>query len=220
MDTLISNEKYSQYYKRIRLVYQRPEIKASLEVILSVFAVTILILAAIRPTLTNIASLQKKIEDQVVLNKKAENKIAELFKAQSQLSEYATQIRLFDLAIPNDFSYFQIAGRIEFLANKNGVSVESISMPGIKAFGENKPKTEWAKNLLVKNDANIIQPEVSFVVVGKPESVLKMITDIENMDNLTMIKNITFSKQLTKVGDPELLKAVGQIYFYFYETEK
>lgn len=217
MDTLITNEKYSQYYKKIRLVYQRPEIKASLEVILSVFAVIILIFAAIRPTLTNIATLQKKIADQIILNKKAENKIAELFKAQSQLSEFGNQIKLFDSAIPDNYSYFQMAGRLEYLATQNGVTLENINMPGIKTFGPDSPKTEWANDLLKKNASNIFQPDVNFTITGKPEAVIKMISDLENMDTLTMINNITFSKELTKIGEPEILKAAGKIYFYFYE---
>ena len=40
---LINNEKYALYYQRIGLIYQRPEVKASLEIILSVFMVTVLI---------------------------------------------------------------------------------------------------------------------------------------------------------------------------------
>jgi len=68
MASILNNEKYSLYFQKVSLMYKRPEIRASLEVILSVFTITILIFAAIRPTLTNIVSLQKKIEDQEVIN--------------------------------------------------------------------------------------------------------------------------------------------------------
>ena len=108
---LINNEKYSLLYQRINLIYQKPEIKASLEVILSVFTVTVLIFAAIRPTLTNIASLQKKIEDLNTFNIKADNKIAQVFNAQTQLNTYRDKLRLFDEAVPDNFSYYDMAGR-------------------------------------------------------------------------------------------------------------
>ena len=110
---LINNEKYSLFYQRISLIYQRPEVKASLEVILSVFTVTLLIFAAIRPTLANVASLQKKVEDLDSVNKKADNKIAQVFAAQADINKFQDKLHLFDEAIPNEFSYYDMAGRIE-----------------------------------------------------------------------------------------------------------
>ena len=63
-------------------MYQRPEIKASVEIILSVFTVAGLLLLAIRPTLATVATLQKKIEDQQVVNRRLEAKISQLVNAQ------------------------------------------------------------------------------------------------------------------------------------------
>ena len=217
MAGIISNEKYSLYYQRIGLIYQRPEIKASLEVILSVFTVMILIFAAIRPTLTNITSLQKKIDDQEILNKKAENKIAELFNAQTQLNEYQDKLNLFDSAIPNTYSYYDMAARIEYLANKFGVAAETVSMPGIKLFGQGKPPDTWASKLLNKDTSNIMAAGVTFTVTGNSQNVINMISEIENIDRLTMLKSVTFSKEVGKVGTAGSLKAAGQIYFYFYQ---
>lgn len=217
MAGIISNEKYSLYYQRIGLIYQRPEVKASLEVILSVFTVAILIFAAIRPTLTNITSLQKKIDDQEVLNKKAENKITQLFNAQTQLSNYQDQLSLYDEAVPDTFSYFDMAGRIEFLAKKYGLNVDTLTMPGTKLFGNGKPSGDWGTKLLTKDANNLTQIGVTFSVSGNPQNIVKMMTDIENMDRVTVLKNIVFSKEPGKTSGSDILKASGQIYFYIYQ---
>jgi hypothetical protein len=217
MSGIISNEKYSLYYQRIGLVYQRPEVRASLEVILSVFTISILIFAAIRPTLTNITSLQKKIDDQEIMNRKADNKIKELFEAQNQLNEYQDKLALYDDAVPNDFTYYSMAARIQYLANKNGVTVETINMPGIKLFGTGIPNSNLATKLLNKDQANIVSAGITFSILGSPQNVTNMITDIENVDRLAMFKSITLTKEVGKAGEAPVLKAAGQIYFYFYK---
>ncbi len=214
---LINNERYSLLYQRINLIYQKPEIKASLEVILSVFTVTILIFAAIRPTLTNIASLQKKIEDLNSFNIKADNKIAQVFNAQTQLNTYRDKLRLFDEAVPDNFSYYDMAGRIEVLAKKNGLTAQTISMPGIKLFGTSKPVGDWAQKLTAKDQNNIIQMNVSFAVSGPPKNVKAFLIELENMDRLALLNSVVLSTEPGTVQGTQTLKANGQIYFYFYQ---
>jgi hypothetical protein len=176
-----------------------------------------LIFAAIRPTLTNITSLQKKIDDQEILNKKAENKIAELFNAQTQLNQYQDKLGLFDTAVPDIYSYYDMAGRIEYLANKFGVVSETVSMPGAKLFGQGKPLGTWATKLLTKDASNIVSAGVTFSIIGSPQNVISMISKIENMDRLTRLKSVVLTKEISKVGTTGVLRADGQIYFYFYQ---
>lgn len=216
MAGIISNEKYSLYYQRIGLIYQRPEVKASLEVILSVFTVTLLIFAAIRPTLTNIATLQKKIDDQEVLNKKADNKITQLFNAQTQLSNYQNQLPLFDSAVPDNYSYYDVVARLEYVAKTNGVKVESVNIPGVKLYGMGKPGGDWGTKLLAKDSASLLTAPVQFTISGNPQNVVKTVADLENLDRVTQLKSISFSKEPGATSGTEVLKAQGQIVFYFY----
>ncbi len=213
---LINNEKYSLYYQRIGLIYQRPEVKASLEVILSVFMVMILILAAIRPTLTNIAVLQKKIEDLESVNKKADNKIAQIYNAQKQLDIFQNQLRLFDGAVPDKFSYQSMAGRIELLARRNNLSVQSIALPGIRLFGTGKGMGEWSAKLLTKDATNIVKSSVSFVVSGSPTNIRSFLTEIENLDRVAFLERVAISSEVGRAEKASSLRVTGQISFYFY----
>ncbi|KKT40025.1 hypothetical protein A3K29_01405 [Candidatus Collierbacteria bacterium RIFOXYB2_FULL_46_14] len=213
---LINNEKYSLFYQRISLIYQRPEVKASLEVILSVFTVTLLIFAAIRPTLANVASLQKKVEDLDSVNKKADNKIAQVFAAQADINKFQDKLHLFDEAIPNEFSYYDMAGRIELIARRFGLTVQTVSVPGVRVFGNGKGFGDWSLKILTKNPSNIIQTGVSFTVTGDPTNIDGFLNEMENLDRLAILDSITLSSEPTTTKGIKTIKANGLVYFYFY----
>lgn len=213
---LLSNEKYSLYYQKIGLIYQRPEIKASLEIILSVFVVTLLVFTAIRPTLTNIAALQKRIDDLESVNKKADNKIAQVFNSQNQLSTFQDKLRLFDEAVPDKFSYYGMAGRVELLARKNGLSIQTVSMPGIRLFGKGKGVGEWSTKTLVRNADKIVKSSVSFTVSGDPKRVRVFLEEVENMDRLASLENVVMSTEIGQANKTLSLRVTAEISFYFY----
>jgi len=218
MAGILSNEKYSLYFQRVSLMYKRPEIRASLEVILSVFTITILIFAAIRPTLTNIVSLQKRIEDQEVINKKADNKIVQLLNAQNQLNTFRSKLRLFDEAVPDNFSYIDSSLRLEYVAKKNNLILDSLVFPGISLLGEGKTGGEWTTKL-IKPSANVLSNQLTFSVRGKPEDVIIFLKDIENMDRLVLLNSVSLTKQIGLTRAEDSLNATGQMTFYFY-TDK
>ena len=92
ISNILNNEKYARYYHRFGAIYERPEIKASLEVVFSVFMISVLIFLAIRPTLTNLAALQKKIADKEATSIKADKKLAQLFSSTEQLETYSANL--------------------------------------------------------------------------------------------------------------------------------
>lgn len=218
MARLLDNERYSRYYQRLSMVYQTPEVKASLEVILSVFMVSVLIFAAIRPTLTNIASLQKKIDDQEALDSKADKKIAQLFSARSQLDDYQDRLPLFDRAVGKKVSFYDPASRVEVLAAKNNLSIDGMVIPGSEVWGSGKATGDWSGKLVKKESDGSMVSDVSLVVYGTPAEVRKFLIDVENMDKLTMIKNVVFLKETGQLKGTGRLKVSIQIQFYFYEN--
>lgn len=219
MAGLISNEKYSLYFQKVGLLYKRPEVRASLEVILSVFTITILIFVAIRPTLTNIATLQKKIEDQEIVNKKADNKIVQLLSAENQLKTFQNSLILFDAAVPDNFSYVDSARRLEYLAKSNNLTLDSLSLSGITLLGNGKIKGDWANKIMQPTGNNTLLDPVLFTVSGKPQNIITFLKEIENMDRLVGLNNVSLAKQVGLTNIEDSLKATGQMTFYFY-TEK
>ncbi len=217
---IVNNERYARYYHKLGVVYERPEVKASLEVIFSVFMVVLLIFAAIRPTLTNLTALQKRIADKESLNVKADKKISQLFTAQEQLSQFSTYLNLYDNAVPQKFSYVDQLGRVEKLAREIGLDVDSISVPGIILFGEGKGVGEWSTKLLKPDVDKIITTPVNFQVSGKPKQIRDFLVQIEAMDRLTTIKSVNLVKESGTAKGSEKIRASGQINFYVLSSNK
>ncbi len=217
---IINNERYAKYYHQIGMIYERPEIKASLEVIFSVFMIVLLIFAAIRPTLTNLAALQKRITDKESINTKADKKISQLFSAQQQLDQFALDLSLYDSAVPEKFSYVDQLGRIEYLVRSNNLEVDSMSIPGIVLFGEGKGVGEWSTRLLKPDTERMIVSAVDFQVTGKPKNIRDFLVQLEEMDRLTTIKNVNLVKEVGSTKGSEKIRASGQVNFYVLNSTK
>ncbi len=220
MASILSNGKYSLYFQKVNLMYRRPEIKASLELILSVFTVAILVFAAIRPTLANIVTLQKKIADQEIVNKKADNKISQLINAQNQLNTLGDGLRLFNEAVPDDFTYTDVAKRLEYVAKTNNLFIESLSFSGIALQNGTKTKGDWLDKIAKPNANNILPNQMSFAINGKPQNVFAFLKEVENMDRLGALNNVSLSTLVGANKIEDSLKATGQITFYFYTEKK
>ena len=216
---LINNEKYARYYHKLGVIYERPEMRASVEIIFSVFMVLLLIFTAIRPTLTNLVALQKRIADKESLDVKADKKIAQLFRSQEQLEQYKNSLRLYDSAVPDGFLYTQMIGRLEHTARKSGVLVENLSAPGIKIVGEGKPKGEWSTKLLEPDKEKLVTIPVDFQISGKPDQVRSFLIDVENMDRLTVVKSVNLIKESESTRGSEKIRASGQVNFYAYMSQ-
>lgn len=216
MASIISNEKYSLYTQKIRLLYKRPEIRASVEIILSIFTIIILVMAAIRPTLVNITTLQKKIADQEVIIKKADNKISQLINAQKQLTAFSSNLQLFDNAVPDGFSYADSAKRIEYMALLHNLNLDTVSFSGIGINEGTAKNSDWIEKVEKPSATNIVLDKVNFTVNGKPNNVILFLKDIEGIDRLVQIDSISLSKQIGQFATDDTLKATGQLAFYFY----
>jgi hypothetical protein len=220
MAGLLNSERYTKYYKNLTLMYQRPEVRAPLEVILSVVMVAVLISLAIRPTLSNIVGLQKKIADQETVDVKADKKIAQLFNAQSQLSEYSDKLILYDRAVADKLSYFDIVSRMEILTKRNNLLIDQISAPGSQIYGSSKTTEEWMGKVAKKEADGSISLDVNISVYGLPKDIRNFLGEVENMDRLSMIRNVLLSKEKQSSKEGDKLKATLQIRFYFYDKDK
>ena len=214
---------YAAYYQKASALYQRPQVRASLEIILSVFTVSLLILFAIRPTLTNVASLQKKIEDQEVVLKKADIKLGQLIRAEGQLSENQNRLGLLDDAIPNTFDYFNISKRIEIIGQENFVNLELIRLPGSILVGDSQIPGltgDRAGGIVRPNEQGLVIIPINFSVKGSQTQVLGFIKDMEKMDLLAVIQDIRIAKEQSFQEAANLLNLDGTAWFYSIELNK
>ena len=200
--------------EKVRLMYQRPEIKASVEIILSVFTVAGLLLLAIRPTLATVAALQKKIEDQQVVSRRLEAKITQLITAQKNLVTYANRLADYEAAVPDGHDLGSLARRVEVLARDQGLALNSLSFSAVPLLGTDidladkkgggKPATEFG--------GKIATFEISFDLSGDPKRIFDFLATLEKMDRVAIIDGIDLKKEAI-VGVRVVGKARGYYVF-------
>lgn len=213
---IINRDLYATYYQKAKELYQQPVLVASIEVILTVFSITFMILFAINPTLTIVANLQKQIDDQKTFEQKVDSKIVSLNQAQASLTKSADKLPLYQAAVPYDHDLDGLALRIEKLAQETGVAVKSLqfsSVPLIRGGGGNSPGLE---NTKVPSDEPSGSVKISFAFEGGSESLLKMIEALEKIDRLVLVKDVSLIKQ-EKGSSSRLIIASGQAETYYGE---
>ncbi len=205
-------------YQNIKLVYQRPEIRAPIEIILSVFASLFLILTAIRPTLVTVAGLRKNIEDQVLVETKLDTKMKKLLLANQQLSEYQDKLPLFERAVPEDYTYANLAKKIEILAIEEGVKIESLTFSSVIVSADEEDKDsdiEW-----VDGESKIKGFNINFSVVASETSLVNFLKEIENLDRVLKISSVEITKVRERESLGENLRASGEINGYYLAVIK
>lgn len=209
--------------EKIKRAYSRPEIQASIEIILSVFTVVFLLFLAIRPTLATVATLQKKIEDQDLVNRKLTTKIAQLLDAQKDLATYADRLADFTSAVPDAHDQGGLAKRVEILARENGLFVNSLVFEAVPLLGGriNLSDRERGGGKEPNRDGTVANFDVSFDASGSPEQVLAFLTTLEKVDRLVLVKSIDIkTEEFRPVNSDTLVKGVramgkGTSYYVF-----
>lgn len=187
--------------EKVKQIAQRPEIRASIEVILSVFAVLFLLFVAIRPTLAIVATLQKKIEDQNTVDRKLSNKVTQLIKATADMSTYGDKLPLFNQAVTDETARAGLAKRIELLADENNLAVNQFTFTAVPLLGQNiklSDKTKGGQKPEAEKGSSITSFEVNLDVKGNLDNLMSFISKLENMDRLVMLKSLDFKKEVSK----------------------
>ncbi len=187
--------------ERVRLIYEKPEIRASIEIILSVLSVGFLLLFAIRPTLATVVGLQKKIEDQSLVDTKLTTKIAALTKAQADLVTYSGKLPEFDLAVSDRHDQGPLSKRIEVLVRESGLSINSFSFGGVPLFGgfvnlsdPEKGKTPPA----TEPGGKVALYKFEFDLSGSADQVANFLIRLENIDRVVILDKVDIKREETR----------------------
>ena len=185
-------------YQKLSLAYQKPEIRVPMEIILSVFASLFLITSVIRPTLVTVAELKKKIEDQSLVEKKLGTKIRSLIQARKQLDEYEVNLPLFEKAVPENYTYADLAKKIEIVAAQKKVSIESLIFSSVIVSadeGENLKKKNKEKEREWVNGDNVMKEfTVHFSVTASEAALTSFLKEIETLDRVLVISLVDITK--------------------------
>lgn len=162
---------YKRYVKNIALVYQRrKDIRAYIELLLSVSVVIIFSIFAIRPTILTIIELNQEIEEKQIVVDTLNAKIRDLDTAQTLYNQNRRTVALADSAVPNGPLPDIYARQVEGVAKKNNVDI--IGM--LTSRAQITPSAE-ASGLISEN------LEFSIDISGEFSDIKNFLIDFNNM---------------------------------------
>ena len=120
--------RYKSYFMDVVGRYkERADIKAYLEILLSLASISVFSIFALRPTLLTIAELTKDIGSKRKVLATMNEKIQNLNAAQTLFDRQSDKIRYLDTTIPNISKADEFARQAEGLSSKHQVSILDIS---------------------------------------------------------------------------------------------
>lgn len=166
---------------------KRRDIKAYLELVLSLGAIILFLLLALRPTALTISQLLKDISAKETLLAELNTKVDNLKKAEVIYSN-EDRINLITEAIPTNPSPEGIVRQIETLANTNQVTLGGL------AFGEAQLKGGEGPGMI----------EYTTVASGAFESLTNFLSNFVNLRRPKTITALTLSKE-----DSEIIMSIS-----------
>jgi hypothetical protein len=194
----------AQYYRYkdlflnvVTLYKQRRDLRAFLELILSLSTVIIFVVFALKPTAVTIISLYNQIRTKQDTLNSLNQKIANLETANVVFNKNKNFITDVDTAIFTGPEPDTVSKQILGLSSKDSVSLLGISVGQITLVGKNiAPKDPSAKPL----PGNALSMPVSISVKGNYPGLLTFIKDLENLRIPTRIDSLTINSSQTEGG--------------------
>lgn len=121
---------------------KRADVKAYLEILLSLGTISIFATFAFKPTLLTIAELIKEINTKKATISRMDQKIQDISKAQSLYDLERNKIELLKTAVPRNPEPEVLARQVEGLSVKHGTNLLTMNIKKVLILGEQIPQTE------------------------------------------------------------------------------
>lgn len=187
--------RYKDYFLNVFKIYKtRNDLKVFLEILLSLGAIIIFTLFALKPTILTISQLveDNKVKAQTI--KEMDKKIANLNQAETNYNSIVSKLDLINSAIPQGPSPETIARQIEGLSNLYSVKLLGLSTGDAVLVGAEKTKKTPKELVALPQGANGIDFAIS--ASGDYISLLNFLKGLEtlrrplNIDSLSLNASI------------------------------
>jgi Tfp pilus assembly protein PilO len=191
----------------VALYQQRPDLKAFLEILLSLATVSFFGIFALKPTVITISQLITEIKGKEETVAKMEQKIADLNTAQNLFFQESEKINLLKSAIPEAPDPQSFVRQIEGVANKNFVNVLGISLGEVTLVGKVKTKPSSEETPLPQGALGL---SYSISASGNYSNLLLFISDLENLRRPLKIDNLGITSSETETGKAIIMIISGR----------
>ncbi len=172
---------YKKYIEQVTVLYHnRQDVRMYAEILLSMSAIVIFGIFAIKPTVTTITGLYSEIKAKREIISLLNQKIENLVTAQSLLEQQRVRIATLNQAIPDEPLLEKQVRQIEGVAKRNGVDLIGIKIENVALLGaEVKKKSDDDAIAPPHPDAAFFPITVS--VEGSYSTTHSFLRELENM---------------------------------------
>lgn len=174
--------------KTIRDYSEKPALRAYLEILLTLTAISLFGVFAIRPTIKTIGLLIREIDAKEKTLQVMNEKISNLKTAKELYTRERDKILLVDEAIPAQPKPDGLTLQVEELAKKDGVFINNMTVEDTKILGVALPD----------DDASLA---LTLGVSGEYTNLIRFASDIENLRRPVKYDGIMLSANQTKGKD-------------------
>lgn len=191
--------RYKEFYLNIAALYKkRADLRAFLEIVLSIIVVIIFSLFAIKPTALTIINLVKQIKAEKQTIADLNQKIDALTKAGSLLSQNSTKLKDIGIAVSSAPSPDIFAKQIQGLSSKDGVNLSGLSINEVVLIGT--PKISRSSKDLKPLPEKANEMEFSIRINGSYANINSFLKDLENLMVVNTIDTFTINSSVKDSG--------------------
>jgi hypothetical protein len=210
--------RYRELFLNVSALYKkRADLRAFLEIVLSIIAVMVFLLFALKPTALTIISLIQQIKEEKVILSSLTKKVGDLQKANVLLVQNQNYIGNINLAVPSTPNPENFAKQIQGLAAKNNVNLTGLTLNDLILMGTIK-KVAATNREISPLPEDAYEMGYSISIKGDFVSISNFLKDLENLRIISAVDAITISSSVTDTE--RVIVAVISGRAPFLDTEK
>jgi Tfp pilus assembly protein PilO len=193
-----SYTRYKEFFLNISTLYEkRSDVRAFLEIILSLSTVIIFLIFALKPTAITIVDLLQQIKERKETLSALTQKVTDLSTVNGIIQQNQNYIPDIDSAIPTIPNPDVLSEQTEGLAAKNSIEILGISVNQIPLVGSltNSSTTKYAPL-----PENVNEMPFSISVKGSFSNLILFIHDFQNMRIATKIDTLSINSSVSNNG--------------------
>jgi Tfp pilus assembly protein PilO len=199
--------RYKGFFLDILAIYNsRPNLKAYLELILSLGTIVIFSIYAIKPTVLTIVELNNEIKSKENTVLLLTQKISNLKIASNLLQKESQNLEIIDNAVPTGANVELLVKQIEKIALDNSVAIRNFSSANIFLKGNSDKKVES-------------ELPVSFSITGNYQNLFQFLQTIENLRRPFRIDSFVFNSNITADNEKFIVLTISGNVPYEYEEK-
>jgi len=184
--------RYKGFFLNIWALYDaKPNFRAYLEILMSLGAIIIFSIFAIKPTILTILDLNNEIKTKESINLKLSQKVTNLRLATNLLQSESENLNSVDQAVPNTATAEILIKQLESLASSNSLTITNFVASDAVLRGEySKKKKVDETNPLSEN---VKELDFSFSVTGDYQNLFNFFGALENLRRPIKVDAFTFN---------------------------